>query len=112
VWFDIFSFLESHYKDKYNCSVTVSCSALSYFTLTQGGVIEKRGILCILLSCEEVTMMGFRLEIGYIHHFNTQFVTTFNYSAMADLHTSQNTVAHAKFFSLLCVHQSFPGNGF
>jgi hypothetical protein len=32
--------------------------------------------------------------IGFIDHFNTYLVTTFNYSAIADLHTT----AHSKSF--------------
>jgi hypothetical protein len=46
---------------------------------------------------------GFGLKIGFIDHFNTQLVTTLNYSAIADLHILQITTPHAK---------SFPGNGF
>jgi hypothetical protein len=43
----------------------------------------------------------------------TQLVTESNYSAITDLHTLQITTAHAKpFFSLLCLYQQFPGNGF
>jgi hypothetical protein len=41
---------------------------------------------------------GFGLEIGFIDHFNTRLVTTLNYSAVADLHNSQITIAHAKTF--------------
>jgi hypothetical protein len=42
--------------------------------------------------------MGFGLEIEFTNHFNTQLVTTFNYSAITDLHTLQITTAHAKYF--------------
>jgi hypothetical protein len=41
---------------------------------------------------------GFGLEIGFIYHFNTRIVTTINYSAIAHLHTSQITPAHARSF--------------
>jgi hypothetical protein len=34
---------------------------------------------------------GFGLEILFIDYFNTRLVTTLNYSAIADLHTLQNT---------------------
>jgi hypothetical protein len=30
---------------------------------------------------------GFVLDIGFVDHFNTRFLTTLNYSAIADLHT-------------------------
>jgi hypothetical protein len=36
--------------------------------------------------------------IGFIDHFTTRFVTTFNYSAIADLHILQITTAHARSF--------------
>jgi hypothetical protein len=38
---------------------------------------------------------------GYTDHFNTQLITTRNYtrSVIADLHTLQITVTHAKVFS-------------
>jgi hypothetical protein len=35
---------------------------------------------------------GFGLDIGFIDNFNTQLVITFNYSAIADLHTPQITI--------------------
>jgi hypothetical protein len=38
------------------------------------------------------------LVIGFIDHFNTRLVTTFNYSAIANLHTLKTTTAHAKSF--------------
>jgi hypothetical protein len=43
----------------------------------------------------------------FIDYINTRPMTTFNYSAIANLHTVQFTTAHAKSFSLLCLHQSF-----
>jgi hypothetical protein len=52
---------------------------------------------CIVASKGEYRR-GFGLEIGFIDHFNTQLVNTLNYSAIADLHTLQNTIAHAKSF--------------
>jgi hypothetical protein len=42
--------------------------------------------------------MGFGLEVEFIDHFDTQLVTTFNYSAVANLHTLQITTADAKSF--------------
>jgi hypothetical protein len=39
---------------------------------------------------------GIGFEIGFIDRFNTQLVRTLNYSAIADLNTSQITTAHAK----------------
>jgi hypothetical protein len=41
---------------------------------------------------------GFGLETGLIDHFNTQLLTTLNYSAIADLHTLQITTEHTKYF--------------
>jgi hypothetical protein len=41
---------------------------------------------------------GFGLEIGFIDHFITRLVTTFNYSDIADLRTLQIIRAHAKSF--------------
>jgi hypothetical protein len=38
---------------------------------------------------------GFRLDTGFIDHFNTQLVITFNYNVIANFHTTR---AHAKFF--------------
>jgi hypothetical protein len=55
---------------------------------------------------------GFGLEIEFIDHFNTRFVTTSNYNAIADLHTSQITRTQAKSFITLCLRESFPCNGF
>jgi hypothetical protein len=42
--------------------------------------------------------MGFGLVIGFIDHFNTQLMTTLNYSAIADPHTLQFTTARTKSF--------------
>jgi hypothetical protein len=39
---------------------------------------------------------GFELEVGFIDKFNTQLVTTLNYSAIASFHSIQFTGAHAK----------------
>jgi hypothetical protein len=46
---------------------------------------------------------GFGLDVGFIDHFNTQFVITLNYSAIANLHTLQN---HAKSFPVRGVFTS------
>jgi hypothetical protein len=56
--------------------------------------------------------MGFGLETGFIDHFKTRLMTTLNYSAIADLHTSQITTAHAKSFQSAVSSPVFPGNGF
>jgi hypothetical protein len=40
------------------------------------------------------------LDIGFIDHFITKLMTTFNYRAIADRHTLQNTRAHAKSFPI------------
>jgi hypothetical protein len=39
---------------------------------------------------------GYRLDIGFIDHFNTQLVITFNYSAILNIHTLQNIRAYTK----------------
>jgi hypothetical protein len=44
------------------------------------------------------TQRGFGLDIGFINYFNTQFVITLNYSAIADLHTLRITTSHANYF--------------
>jgi hypothetical protein len=41
---------------------------------------------------------GFGLEIKFIGNFNTQFVSTINYCAIADFHTLQITRAHSRDF--------------
>jgi hypothetical protein len=50
-----------------------------------------------ILSCV-CLLMGYGLDIGFSEHFNTGLVTTLHYGAIADLHTSQSTTAHAKSF--------------
>jgi hypothetical protein len=49
--------------------------------------------MAIILSC-----VWLSLGFGFTDHFNIQLVTTLNYRAIADLHTSQITTAHAKSF--------------
>jgi hypothetical protein len=41
---------------------------------------------------------GFGLDIGSIDHFTTQLIIIFDYSAIADFHSSEITRAHAKSF--------------
>jgi hypothetical protein len=41
-----------------------------------------------------------------------QIVTTSNYSAIANSHTLQFTIARTNLLSLLCLHQLLPGRGF
>jgi hypothetical protein len=53
---------------------------------------------------------GFALEIEFID--DLQVITICNYNTIADFHTLQINTAHAKSFSLLCLHHLFPGNGF
>jgi hypothetical protein len=55
---------------------------------------------------------GFRLEIGFIDHFNTRLVTTLNYSVIANFHTLQITTIHAKSFQSAVSSPVVPGNGF
>jgi hypothetical protein len=57
--------------------------------------------------------MGFELEIELIDHLrNSQLITTNNYSAIFNPHILKMTRAHTVFFSLQCLHKSFPGNGY
>jgi hypothetical protein len=57
-------------------------------------------------TCMSDYRCSFGLEIGFIDHFNTQFKTTLNYSAIADLHTLQITAAYAQVFWVCCVFTS------
>jgi hypothetical protein len=41
---------------------------------------------------------GFGLEIGFTDHFNTQLVTTLNYSTITNFHTAIIIIGHAKSF--------------
>jgi hypothetical protein len=49
---------------------------------------------------------GSGLHIGFIDHFNIQFVITLNYSAIANLHNLQITVTQAKTFPACSVFTS------
>jgi hypothetical protein len=51
---------------------------------------------CHVLECE--SRWDFRLEIGFIDHFNTRLVDTFDYSTIADFHTLRIATAHANSF--------------
>jgi hypothetical protein len=55
---------------------------------------------------------GFRLDIGFIGYLHTRLGTTCNYSAIANLHNSQITIAAAKPFPACCLHQPFSGSRF
>jgi hypothetical protein len=50
----------------------------------------------------------FWLQIEFIDHFNTQLVTTINYSTIANLHTLQITRAHSKYFHSVVSSSIFP----
>jgi hypothetical protein len=52
--------------------------------------------------------MEFGLVIGFIEHL--LILTTSNYSTITNSYTLQFTAACTKLFSLLCLHQSLPGN--
>jgi hypothetical protein len=61
----------------------------------------------------EWLQMSFELVNGFTDHWHIWHRTTINYSATANLRSSQITTALAKpFSSLLCLHQPFLGNGF
>jgi hypothetical protein len=55
---------------------------------------------------------GFGLVNGFTEHIYTPLGNTRNYSATANLHTSQIAAAHTKHFPAYCLNQPFPGNGF
>jgi hypothetical protein len=64
-------------------------------------------------SCHVIDWLytGFGLVIGFIEHL--QNVTTNNYDSLNQLHTSKitATTAHVILLSLVCLHQSLPGDG-
>jgi hypothetical protein len=49
---------------------------------------------------------GLGLNIGFIDHFNILFLIKLSYSAIADLHTLQIYVTHAKSFPARSVFAS------
>jgi ethanolamine utilization microcompartment shell protein EutS len=59
--------------------------------------------------CMSDSLRPFGLEIGFIDRFSTRLVTTFNYSAIADLHALQISRAHRLIISV-SFRQAFPGN--
>jgi hypothetical protein len=61
----------------------------------------------LTVTCGSVTKEG----VSITEQFNTRLVTTFNYSAIADLHTLQITTAHAKSFQSAVSSPVLPGNG-
>jgi hypothetical protein len=65
------------------------------------------------ITCLRDSRRGFGLDIRFTDHFNTEFIITINYSAIAGLHTLQITDTHRLVFSVCySLHESFPGNGF
>jgi hypothetical protein len=59
-----------------------------------------------IVTCYSDYRWGFGFEIGFVDHFNTRIVITFNYSATADFHTLQIAAAHAKSFQSAAVSTS------
>jgi hypothetical protein len=59
-----------------------------------------------VVTCMSDCKRGFRLDLGFTAHFNTQLVISLNYRAIADLHTLQITVPHANSFSARSVFTS------
>jgi hypothetical protein len=51
-----------------------------------------------IVMCIRDCRRGFGLEIDFIYHFDTRPVTKINYSAIADFHILQTTIAHIKSF--------------
>jgi hypothetical protein len=43
-----------------------------------------------------VTIEGFRIGVGFIDHFSTQFMTALNYGTIVYLHNLKITTDHAK----------------
>jgi hypothetical protein len=65
--------------------------------------------ICIYIYChvnECDFWQGFILDIRFIHHFNTQFVTTLNYRHSAVLYTLQIARVHAKSFPAISIFTS------
>jgi hypothetical protein len=54
-----------------------------------------RGCTIYIVTCMSDHGRGFGLDIGFIDHFTTQLVISLNYSAIADLYTSQIPVTHS-----------------
>jgi hypothetical protein len=54
-----------------------------------------------IVMCTSDSRWGFELETRFIDHFNTQIVTTLDYSAITNVHTLQLTVTHILVFSVL-----------
>jgi hypothetical protein len=52
----------------------------------------------VTCMCVWDSRRGFGFDIAFTDHFNTQLVTTLNYSAIANLHILQITRAHANSF--------------
>jgi hypothetical protein len=73
-------------------------------------VINKSCINCLKWKLKYCLVYdhrrGFRLDIGFFDHINTQLVITLNYSAIANLHTSQFTTAHVNSFTVGSVFSS------
>jgi hypothetical protein len=104
----------SHYCDP---SSILSCIFLQSFSHSvQSNVCSDNSVVTFagnILSCVGVTINGVGLVNGFIDHLYTHFISTSNCSTTTDLHNSQIIIAPAPpFFSLLCLHQPFPGNGF
>jgi hypothetical protein len=54
--------------------------------------------------------MGFGLVIGFTEHLDN--VTTNNFDSLTELHTPKITATTAhSLLSVLCLHQSLPGDG-
>jgi hypothetical protein len=51
---------------------------------------------------------GFELAIGLTGHFHTRFLTTLNYSAIADFHTLKFIASHVKSFQSAFTIYFFP----
>jgi hypothetical protein len=54
--------------------------------------------------------MQFELVIGFIEQL--QIVTTSNCTAISNSHSAIHYSTYLSLLSLLCLHQSLPGNGF
>jgi hypothetical protein len=59
-----------------------------------------------IVTCMSNYTCSFRFETGFIDHVNTRLATTFNYSAIANLHNLQITTAHATSFQSTVVSTS------
>jgi hypothetical protein len=68
---------------------------------TGKAALRNEGTVPYVVTCMSDYRRGLDRRLDLSATFNTQLVTTLNYSDMANLRTSQITTAHAKYFQSL-----------